>query len=172
MSKGKGITLKDAGATAVLLVALVAIVAGIGGALNYLKPSTSENPSTSEPVNPGGPPILPDLSIYIMVDGELSDGYIEFEQVDDSKVFEFRNKSDNQFYEKKITIQTAKPESFQITDMNGDDLYVRTRVTMTKEEYAPVKLYVMSEDFIFYVLLNLKPNPATSISIDDITFID
>lgn len=170
MAKRKGISFSDVFVTSFVLIAIVASAFGIYKALDYIKPDTTE--SSSENQIPGGPNIIPDLAINVLVDGVISDGYIEFENLNDSKVIEFRNKSDNTFYAKKISMQTAKQESFNITDMNGDGLYVRTQITIIGEEYSPVRLFISSPDFMFYVLVNLKSIPATSISIGDITFIE
>ena len=170
MVKRKGFAFSDVIVTSFILVAIVASAFGIYKLFEYIKPDTSQ--SSSEEPTPGGPSIIPNLSINVLVDGIISDGHLIFDNLNDSKVIELRNKADNSFYTKKVTIQTSKSDSFDITDLNGDDFYVRTQITILAEEYSPVKLFITSPDFMFYVLLNLKAIPATSISFGDITFIE
>lgn len=168
MAKRKNLSFNDVIVLSLLLVATVASAFGIYKAFDYLKPDTTES-SSEEPI-PGGPSIIPNLAINVLVDGIVSDGHIEFENLNDSKVIEIRNKSDNTFYNKKITIMTQYESSFDIVDMNGDNTYVRTELTILAEEYSPVKVFITSSDFMFYVLVNLRGIPATSISFGDITF--
>jgi len=153
----------------VLLIGIVVAVGGIYQAVNYLAPGTSENASSEAP-NPGGPSILPDLDINLYVDGQISDGYIHYEELFIGKLFEIRNKADNHFYNEPVRFQTNRTDSFQITDLNGDDKFVRTEIKMLVKEFVPVKIYLSSNDFIFYVLVNIASEPATGISIGDITF--
>lgn len=169
MAKRKSLSFGDVFILSLVLIATVASVFGIYKALEYIKPITSE-PSSEEPI-PGDPSIIPNLAINVLVDGVISDGYIEFENLNDTKVIELRNKTDNSFYKQKVSFQTAKENSLSITDMNGDDLYVRTEITLLAEEYSPVKVFILSPDFFFFVLVNLKSIPATSISFGDVTFI-
>lgn len=170
MKKGKGNKFSDVIKTSLLLIGVVIASAGIYQLTDYIRPDG--NGSSSEPLPPDIQPIIPEMDINVLVDGVVTDGHIQFDELNESKTIEIRMKSDNQFYSKKTTYQAQKKSSFEIVDLNGDGLFVRTRIKILKKEYTPVKMYVMSDDFMFYMLLSIRPNPATSIDIGDITFLN
>lgn len=150
--------------TIITFIGIAVCAFGIYKGVQYIN---SDRDRTSDNTSSERPPIM-DYPVNVYVDGKLSNGYIIFNGIGDTHIIEVKNKVTNTFYDKAIEIMvapTSKSSSYEFTDLNGDDLYVRFQAKIIKGEFEPVKVYLSSVDFNFYVYMHIVPNPATGIEI-------